>query len=71
MEEANDRERRVEIRIQELGFQRLETFPQNVRLGGIEGVPKPLQAPPFGGRKVDLDGLAHPPHVTLPIHITL
>ncbi|MCY3600884.1 MAG: hypothetical protein OXN85_13035 [Gemmatimonadetes bacterium] len=70
-EEANDRERRVAIRIQELGFQRLETLPQHVRLGRIEGFSQPLQAPPFGGRKVDLDRLARPPRVTHPLDLTL
>ncbi|WP_428276157.1 hypothetical protein [Candidatus Palauibacter sp.] len=58
-EETDDRKRRVTIRIRELRFQRLETFPQDVRLGRIERLPQTLQALSLRGREVDLHRFAN------------
>ncbi len=53
--EADDAERGVPGGIQKLAFQRFEAPSEDAGLAGVEGRPQALQAPQFGGTKVDLD----------------
>ena len=59
-EEADDRERGVVIRIGELSFQRLQSAPQDIRLGGGERVPQTPEPVLIGRRQVDLHGFRDP-----------